>query len=114
MQQQFDRAAQRERSRVRANDVRLARAQLKADIRLGLVDPCDVLVSEEEYLQRMPVYDILKAVHRIGPIRARKLLWACGHLSTTVRLEALSEHRRRQLARMVSETLARYRMPMAA
>lgn len=114
MERQFDRAAQRERARVRANEIRLARAKLKLDIRTGVVDPCDVLVSEEEYLQRMVVYDILRAVHRIGPAKARKLLWSCGHLSPTIRLEALSEHRRRQLARMVSELLARYRMPIAA
>jgi len=102
MQEQFDRSAQLAEAGRRSNEVRAARAQLKLAIRTGVVDARDVLFYDEDYVQRMSVFDILKAMRYVGPGKARRMLSMC-HLSTTVRLEALSDVRRRQLAGMIAD-----------
>lgn len=82
----------RERGRQRALDARRARAQVKADLADGRRDPADVLGArhDDETIARMLVRDFLRALPGIGPVRADRIISACG-IADSRRLSGLGE-----------------------
>ncbi|HEX4107945.1 MAG TPA: hypothetical protein VHX88_07410 [Solirubrobacteraceae bacterium] len=60
----------------RANQVRLARAELKRQVAIGLIDVAAVILSCPWEARSMPVSDLLTSQRRWGHTRARKFLSA--------------------------------------
>lgn len=103
----------------RANEVRLARAELKRRIAEGDVDPCDVVLDVPEEAEGMAVMDLLMSQHRWGRTRCRKFL-AAVPISETKALGGLTDRQRRALAALLragarqAPAARRARRPVAA
>jgi hypothetical protein len=82
----------------KANWVRLNCAQLKRDIRSGVVSLVSVLESPPDYAQAMKVYHLLMALPRIGTTKAAKLLrHHTVNASPFTTLGGMSDRQRREL-----------------
>lgn len=80
----------------RANQIRLARADLKRDVRSGDVDVADVILDPPECAETMRVHELLRARHRVGTLKASTLLQRAGiHESKT--LGAMTDRQRHAL-----------------
>jgi hypothetical protein len=64
----------------RANEVRVARAKLKQDLRDGKVSIGKILASPPEHIATAQVLDLLVAVPKIGPVKAARILRRCFEL----------------------------------
>jgi hypothetical protein len=91
----------------RANDVRIARARLKQQLRNGDARIEQVLASPTECVGTATVLDLLLAVPKIGPVRAGRLL-TTARINQTKSIGTLSE---RQRAHMVDLLRNRDRSP---
>ena len=80
----------------RANEVRLARAQLKKELAAGTCRIEDILVDAPELARGAKVYDLLLAVPKLGRVRVSTLLRHC-QISETKTLGGLSERQRTEL-----------------
>lgn len=79
---------------------RAQRASLKRMIKDGTVDGADVVAgigNHEDVAVQMPALDLVKAVPSIGPQTAVVIMRQLG-IPTDVRMFALTDDRRRQLA----------------
>ena len=85
----------------RANEVRLARAQLKREVAAGEIDVAKVIVDCPWEAQSMAVADLLMSQRRWGETRCRKLL-AQLPMSEKKTLGSMTERQRRVLAAMLS------------
>jgi len=100
---------QRDTALVRANAIRLARSQLKRDLKAGRADPVEILIEPPEFARAMPVWDLLLALPAIGLHRGRRLLreakrdeqWP--ELSMQTRLSSLTPRQRASLASAYTE-----------
>ena len=90
----------------RANEVRLARADLKRRIAEGEVTAADVILAPPEEADGMPVADLLLSQHRWGHTRCRKFLTTL-QVSENRTLGALTDRQRRALAEMLGDDTAR-------
>lgn len=81
----------------RANDVRLARAELKRKIADGRVRAGDVILTSPWEAHSMPVVDLLVSQYRWGHTRANRFLTGVA-LSETKTIGSLTERQRRRLA----------------
>lgn len=90
----------------RANEVRLARADLKRRVAEGEVSAADVILAPPEEADGMPVCDLLQSQHRWGGTRCRKFL-SNVQVSENRTLGALTDRQRRALAEMLGEETAR-------
>lgn len=88
---------QRMRALERANEVRLARAELKRRIADGEVSVAQVLLEVPTHASSWAVGDLLMSQHRWGTSRCRKFLWK-HHINETKHIGALTERQRRLLA----------------
>ena len=88
---------QRRRALERANEIRLARAELKRNIAEGEVLVGEVLLDVPHYARSLTVWDLLISQRRWGASRCRKFLWR-NHITETKPLGALTERQRRMLA----------------
>jgi hypothetical protein len=80
----------------RANEIRLARARLKQQLRTGEARVEQILASPPECLGTATVLDLLLAVPKIGPVRASRLLTTARVSQTTI-IRRLSQRQRAQL-----------------
>ena len=62
----------------KANRVRMLRVQLKRDIRAGTASAADYLLDPPEFIEAMPIDELLDAIPRWGDVRIRKLLGPLG------------------------------------
>jgi hypothetical protein len=85
-----------------ANRVRGLRAKLKQDLRADKVRLELVLATHADYLASAEVFDLLVAVPKIGPVKARRLL-IVAQVSPSTTVAGLSE---RQCVRLI-ELLSR-------
>jgi hypothetical protein len=69
---------QRMAALAKADRVRLARAQLKRDLKKRRVSICDVLADPPEWIETMPVLQLLLAVPKVGRVKATAMLGAAG------------------------------------
>lgn len=87
---------QRLRALQRANEIRLARADLKKRLAAGERRLDELLREAPEFAHGAKIYDLLLAVPKLGPVRARHLL-AHYRISETKTLGGLSERQRSEL-----------------
>jgi len=88
---------QRLRALERANEIRLARAELKRRIAEGEVSVADVLRDVPPYASSWAVWDLLMSQRRWGRSRCHKFLWR-NRINETKAIGTLTERQRRLLA----------------
>ena len=87
----------------RANEVRLARAELKRRIADGQLPAADVILSSPWEAESMAVADVLMSQRRWGRTRARRFL-AGIQMSETKTLGSMTERQRHAVALAIRET----------
>ena len=96
----------------RANQVRLARAQLKRRVSCGAISVSDVILESPWEAGSMTVADLLMSQRRWGITRCRKVL-AQIPVSETKTIGSLTDRQRRALAGLLAPTGAVERRPDA-
>jgi len=86
----------------RANEVRLARAELKRRVAAGEVSAAEVILECPWEAESMPVADLLTSQRRWGTTRCRRLL-AGIPITETKAIGALTERQRLALAEVLRE-----------
>ena len=84
-----------------ANHVRSVRAKLKQDLRAGKVLLEQILATPADYLASAEIFDLLVAVPKIGPAKARRLL-TIARISPSKTVGQLSERQRARLIDLLS------------
>ncbi len=97
---------QRLRALQRANEIRLARAELKRQISDGEVSVADVLLEVPRHASSWAVGDLLMSQRRWGASKCRKFLWK-NRINETKPVGALTERQRRLLAAQLETCGAR-------
>jgi hypothetical protein len=97
------RRPQHMRALERANEVRLARAELKRSVAFGKIDVAEVIVYCPCEVHSMAVSDLLMSQHRWGRTRCRKLL-AGIPMSESKTVGSMTDRQRRALASMLTST----------
>ena len=85
----------------RASDIRVRRAQLKKDLKLGRVSIDDVLRDPPDYVSTAKVFDILMAVPKFGRVKATRYLNQA-RISQSKTVGGLSERQRTELIGLFS------------
>jgi S13-like H2TH domain len=80
----------------RANHIRVARAQLKKDLKDGKVQIETVLTDPPDWVSTAKVFDMLMAVPKFGRVKAARLLNQC-RISQSKTVGGLSERQRTEL-----------------
>ena len=80
----------------RANHIRVARAQLKKDLKDGKVQIETVLTNPPDWVSTAKVFDMLMAVPKFGRVKAARLLNQC-RISQSKTVGGLSERQRTEL-----------------
>ena len=80
----------------RANQIRTQRAQLKRDLRAGVVPIDSLLLSPPEFLETAKVVELLLAVPKYGRVKANKVLQQC-RISPSKTVGGLSERQRTEI-----------------
>ncbi len=80
----------------RANDIRVKRAQLKKDLKLGRVKLEDILRDPPDYVSTAKVLDMLMAVPKFGQVKAKRYLTQC-RISESKTVGGLSDRQRAEL-----------------
>jgi hypothetical protein len=80
----------------RANDIRVRRAKLKKDLKLGRTRITEVLGHPPEYVLTAKVFDILMAVPKFGRVKAARFLNQC-RISQSKTVGGLSDRQRAEL-----------------
>ena len=89
--------SQHMRALARANEIRLARAELKRRVASGEVSVAEVVLSSPWEAQSMTISDLLMAQRRWGTTRCRKLL-QCIPMSENKTVGSMTERQRHALA----------------
>jgi len=84
----------------RANEVRLARAELKRRVTQGHLTAVDVILDRPWEAESMAVSELLMSQHRWGHTRARRFL-ATVPISETKTLGSMTERQRSSLVEML-------------
>ena len=90
-------APQHMQALARANEVRLARAELKRQVGAGRVSVAEVVLGRPWEADSMPLIELLSAQRRWGRARSRKLIVQTG-LTENKHIGTLTERQRRLLA----------------
>lgn len=85
----------------RANEVRLARAELKRQVAMGEISAAEVILDTPEEAETMTVSDLLTSQRRWGTTRCRKFL-QCVPMSENKTIGSMTERQRRALASMLA------------
>jgi hypothetical protein len=80
----------------RANDIRVKRAQLKKDLKLGRVSIEAILGQPPEWVSTAKVFDMLMAVPKFGRVKAARFLNTC-RISQSKTVGGLSDRQRAEL-----------------
>ncbi|MFN0154210.1 MAG: integration host factor, actinobacterial type [Gaiella sp.] len=83
----------------RANDIRVRRAQLKKDLKDGMLSIDDVLLDPPDFVLTAKVFDMLMAVPKFGRVKAARLLNQC-RISQSKTVGGLSERQRAELVNL--------------
>src|SRR5919108_3899924 len=92
---------QRMEALARANDIRVRRAQLKKDLKLGQVQIEEILREPPEYVSTAKVFDILMAVPKFGRVKATRYLNQA-RISQSKTVGGLSDRQRSELIGLLS------------
>jgi hypothetical protein len=90
-------APQHMRALARANEVRLARAELKRSVSDGELSAATVILDCPMEAESMPIADLLGSQRRWGTTRCRKFLAAIP-MSETKTIGSMTERQRREVA----------------
>jgi hypothetical protein len=90
----------------RANEIRLARAELKRRIADGDVSAADVILDPPPAASTWALGDLLTSQRRWGSTRCRKFL-SQFHITETKTIGALTERQRRMLAAQLNSCASR-------
>ena len=90
---------QRMEALTRANEIRVARAQLKRDLKERRIRIEQVIADPPDYVLTAKVYDMLVAVPRLGRVKVGRLLTQC-RISQSKTVGGLSERQRAELLDM--------------
>lgn len=93
---------QLEENREKAIAARRARAEVKQKIKARTVSAKEVLSSEDPHIQRMKVYDFVKAFPRMGDVRAKQMIHDL-KIPENRRLSGLGERQKAQLVEIFDE-----------
>jgi hypothetical protein len=85
----------------RANDIRVKRAQLKKDLKLGQTRIDEILRDTPEYVSTAKVLDMLMAVPKFGQVKAKRYLNQC-RISESKTVGGLSDRQRTELIGLFS------------
>ena len=85
----------------RANDIRVKRAQLKKDLKLGQMHIDVILSDPPEYVSTAKVLDMLMAVPKFGQVKAKRYLNQC-RISESKTVGGLSDRQRTELIGLFS------------
>jgi hypothetical protein len=99
-------APQHLRALHRANEVRLARAELKRRVATGEISASDVILQAPWEARSMSVSDLLMSQRRWGHQRCRRLLGQV-FVSETKTVGTLTERQRNELADLLGHTSER-------
>src|SRR3954447_11427910 len=99
-------APQHMRALARANEVRLARAELKRRIAQGELPVADVVLSSPWEAESMTISDLLTSQRRWGTTRCRKLL-QCIPMSENKTVGSMTDRQRNALAALLSPDAAK-------
>lgn len=88
---------QRQSALRRANEIRVHRAQVKKDIKHGVVSPIDLLLDPDTMIAGMKIKALLVATPKVGTVKADRLL-AREKVSPRKTIGGLSERQRSRLA----------------
>ena len=83
----------------RANDIRVARARLKRDLKSGTVRVEEILADPPDYVGTAKVFDMLMAVPKFGRVKAARFLNQC-RISQSKTVAGLSERQRQELVEL--------------
>jgi hypothetical protein len=100
------RAPQRLQALERANEIRLARAELKRRIAYGSVSAAEVILAPPCEANSWAIGDLLLSQRRWGHTRCRKFLMR-NQINETKPVGALTDRQRRMLADHLSSAVAR-------
>ena len=95
--------AQHMRALQRANEVRLARAELKRSVSEGIINVAEVILTCPWEAESMAVADLLTSQRRWGQTRVRRFL-ATIPISENKTIGSMTERQRHQLARSLTAT----------
>jgi hypothetical protein len=95
------------RALARANEVRLARADLKRRVADGEISAAEIILSAPWETETMTVADLLMSQRRWGHTRCRKFL-QCVPMSENKTIGSMTERQRRAVAMMLSSAVASY------
>jgi hypothetical protein len=84
----------------RANVIRIARAQLKRDLKSGAASISALLSDPPEWVLTAKVFDLLLAVPKCGRVKAGRLLTTC-RISQSKTVGGLSERQRAELVALL-------------
>jgi hypothetical protein len=104
-----ERAPQHLRALQRANQIRLARAEIKRRVAFGELNVIDVLLSGVEEIETMEIAELLTSQRRWGHTRARRFLAAIP-MTESKAIGSMTERQLATLASMLS-TCAPQRSP---
>jgi hypothetical protein len=99
-------APQHMRALARANEVRLARAELKRRIGHGEVTVAEVVLNSPWEAESMTISDLLMSQRRWGNTRCRKLLQGI-QMSENKTVGSMTERQRRALASLLAPSSSR-------
>jgi S13-like H2TH domain len=80
----------------RANDIRVKRAKLKKELKLGRAKIETILGNPPEYVLTAKVFDMLMAVPKFGRVKAARFLNQC-RISQSKTVGGLSDRQRAEL-----------------
>ncbi len=100
------RAPQRLRALERANEIRLARAELKRQIACGTASAANVILDPPSEAESWAISELLLSQRRWGNTRCRKFLLR-NHISETKPVGALTDRQRHLLAGQLSSVVAK-------
>ena len=86
----------------KANDVRSARARLKAQLRSGEVALSDILLDPPPCVHTAKVLDLVLAVPKYGRVKANRLLERC-RVSSSKTVSGLTPRQRKELLDMLGD-----------
>ncbi len=87
----------------RANSIRIARSQLKRDLKAGRASIPTLLIDPPAWLDTMKVFDLVLAQPKYGKVKVNKVLGQC-RVSPAKTVGGLSSRQRAEIASLLRRT----------
>jgi hypothetical protein len=87
----------------RANELRIAKARVKRELKAGTRSVTETLVDPPSCLLNAEAAEVVGAIPKVGRLRATRLLRRADVLNPTVRMRDLSRPTRRRVAELIRQ-----------